>query len=783
MKKIFVNVFSLIILLLVFVQVDAQTLKKSMKAGKTSLKSYKYEAAIQSFTEAIGYDKNCFEAYVLRAQAYEKSNKIQEAADDYSKAFEINPKSQITSYDAGRVLFVLGKQMEAVHLLNHSIELNKSFVPAYLIKINCLVQLKNFPEALSTCDQALAIKKTAQNYYNHGMVSENLKNDKVAETDYRNSIKVDKKFQQSYVGLANVLCRQSKNDEALKFCNQVLLLNPGYTEAYIARSSINYKKSDLTNAITDISKATDLDPQNDRLYFTRATYNYELKLLSNAIIDYSKVISIKNDDYMAYYNRALIYDEMKKTVEASSDYSSFLKIAENNTDVVELVNKAKQKLYVLNTETIKPEIVLNSPSINSQGSIEVALNAKTINLNGTILDQSKLEFIKINDNDFTFDKSLNSVAFTKEIPITSADKIVISASDIYHNLASITYKIVKTEIDPPLIDVITPYATEYNEIFLESETPTAFIEGKVVDESLIKTITIDGVDTKYLSDKTNPSFSATVDIAGKDNIKIKAVDIYGNVTEKNYKLNRETARIFAANPMGKTWVIFIDNSDYESFASLEGPAKDIVTMRSAFSKYDIHNIIEKKNMTKLQMEKFFSIELRDLVKNQKVNSLLVWYAGHGKFVNETGYWIPIDAKRDEEFTYFNVNSLKASMQSYTKYVTHVLVVTDACESGPSFYAAMRGAKKRECGDYAPTKFKSSQVFSSAGSELAADNSPFTKTFAKSLDYNTNSCIAIDNIVISVNESIGQGAKQAPRFGKIQGLDDEDGTFFFMKKTQ
>jgi hypothetical protein len=113
----------------------------------------------------------------------------------------------------------------------------------------------------------------------------------------------------------------------------------------------------------------------------------------------------------------------------------------------------------------------------------------------------------------------------------------------------------------------------------------------------------------------------------------------------------------------------------------------------------------------------------------------------------------------------------------------VLVVTDACESGPSFYAAMRGAKKRECGDYQATKFKSSQVFSSSGYELASENSPFTKTFARSLDYNTNSCIAIDNIVISVTETVGQASKSAPKFGKIPGLQDDDGTFFFMKKYQ
>jgi len=783
MKKMFMNGISIFVLLLVFVQVDAQSPKKAMKAGKASLKGYQYEAAIQSFTEAIGINPNLLDAYVLRGQAYEKSSKLQEAANDYSKSSDLNPNNPKLSYDAGRLLFILGKHMEAIHMLNHSIEINKSYLPAYLIKVNCLVALKNFSEGLATCDQALAIKKTAENYYNHGMVSENLKNDKVAETDYRNSIKIDRKFKQSYVGLANVLSRQNKTDEALKFCNAVLILYPSYTDAYLTRSSIYYRKSDLMNALTDISKTIDLDPQNDNLYFIRAGYNSEFKQSQNAINDYTKVISMNNKNYMAYYNRALIYDETKKPTDAASDYMNFLKLAESNPDLADLIGKAKQKVYDLNFETVKPEIVLDSPVVKADGSIDVALNAKKVNLDGVIQDQSKIEFIKINDKDYAYDKTKNKISITQEIPITDDDKITITASDIYHNLAVKTYKIRRTEIDPPVIDIITPYTSEYNEIFLESEAPTVFIEGKLADESLIKYVTIDGVDAKFFSDKNNPNFSATIDITGKDNIKIKSADIYGNTVEKTYKLNRETARIAASNPMGKTWVVFIDNSDYESFASLEGPAKDITTMRAAFSKYDIHNIIEKKNMTKVQMEKFFQLELRDLVKNQKVNSLLVWYAGHGKFINETGYWIPVDAKRDDEFTYFNVNTLKASMQSYTNYVTHVLVVTDACESGPSFYAAMRGTKKRECGDYSPTKFKSSQVFSSAGYELAADNSPFTKTFAKSLDYNTNSCIAIDNIVISVTESLGQGTKQTPKFGKIAGLEDEDGTFFFMKKNQ
>jgi hypothetical protein len=282
---------------------------------------------------------------------------------------------------------------------------------------------------------------------------------------------------------------------------------------------------------------------------------------------------------------------------------------------------------------------------------------------------------------------------------------------------------------------------------------------------------------------TQHSFSASINILNKDGFTITAEDSYGNKVEKKYVLNRENIALLADNPMGKTWVIFIENSKYQSFASLDGPTKDVTMMKSAFAKYKIHNVVHKKNMTKSKLERFFSIELRDLVKSNRVNSLLVWYAGHGKFINESGYWIPVDAKRDDEFTYFNINNLKAGMQSYSKLITHTLVVTDACESGPSFYQAMRSTPEdRSCNDWQATKFKSSQVFSSAGYELASDNSQFTKTFANTLSSNPNSCIPIETIVSKVKTAVSKGGtKQKPKFGKIAGLEDENGTFFFIKK--
>jgi hypothetical protein len=185
-------------------------------------------------------------------------------------------------------------------------------------------------------------------------------------------------------------------------------------------------------------------------------------------------------------------------------------------------------------------------------------------------------------------------------------------------------------------------------------------------------------------------------------------------------------------------------------------------------------------MTKAELSKFFSIELRDMIRSNRVNSLLIWYAGHGKYINESGYWIPVDAARNDEFSYYNINALKAAMEVYPDFLTHTLVITDACESGPSFYQAMRSEiKERSCDDWTATMLKSSQVFSSAGYEQAVDDSQFTRTFANVLINNPDNCLPIESIVLKVTSAVENSSRQTPQFGKISGLEDEDGTFFFV----
>jgi hypothetical protein len=246
-----------------------------------------------------------------------------------------------------------------------------------------------------------------------------------------------------------------------------------------------------------------------------------------------------------------------------------------------------------------------------------------------------------------------------------------------------------------------------------------------------------------------------------------------------------TLVLYAQEPessKGKTWVIFVENSNYESFASLNGPGNDVSLMKSALTNYEIDRVIHKKDLTKEKTEEFFSRELKSLIRANNVNSLLLWYAGHGKSIHEISYWIPVDARRDDEQSYYNITNLKQSLLSYTSTVNHVLVVTDACETGPSFYETMRSINtQRDCNKSSDRDARSSQVYSASGYEIAVDNSQFTTLFAGFLINNNNACLPIETIVLNVNTELVNARQPKPKFGKIEGLDDNNGTFFFIGK--
>ena len=777
MKK---HLVLLSVLLFVTVIASGQNYKKYYRAGTEFMKMGKYQDAVAQFTKAIEVEPSDADLYIARGKAYERTGDIKAAYSDFEKASGFSPRNVETLVKLGIISNSMGNYNQALGYLNRATKIEKRNNIIYPEKIAALMGLEDYEKALDASDTALVLKEEPRIFYYRGIAFANLKDDVQAKKELERALSKDSRYEDARLALAGLYLRQGQIKEALGQCNIAIQANERSTKAYTMRSNIYVAGLDYPSAINDISRNIVIDPENPDYYYTRGLYYQQFNQHSNAINGFYKYVTAKPDDPAGYFARAKSYEETMNFERAVADYEKITQLSDYDLRAQKLLADTRQRLYELNRESLAPEINIFSP-VFTDDIIEVRGDNNSVLITGKINEKSKLSSFQINGKDIFFEKRGNEYEFLTSVDVTGLDNLTLLARDEYNNERYLHYVLRRTEVTPPAVAIIAPYASDDGQVYVDN-SPTLFIEGKVSDQSKIKSIFIEGVTASYAIDQFNPSFTATVDVANKSKITVIAEDAYGNRQISEFKLNRDGVTIGEANPMGKTWVVFIENSQYTSFASLDGPVKDIDLMKQAFSKYQINNIILKKDMTKEEMDKFFSIELRDLIKGNQVKSLLIWYAGHGKFINDVGYWIPVDARRDDEFTYFNINSLRASMESYINFLTHTLVVTDACESGPSFYQAMRSdLKQRSCSDWKSTQFKSSQVFSSAGYELAVDNSQFTQTFANTLANNPNACMPIEEIVSKVSVAVGSNNQQKPKFGKITGLRDEDGTFFFIAK--
>ena len=789
--------FTVLVLLLVVtcLNLAGQPARKYIKAGEEFTRNGMLEDAIDQYSKAIDEDPSSADGYLRRARVYEMTGNYGLACDDYRRANNFLPDDTGILYSLGRMCNMLGASAkatpeekakfytDAVSYLQKAIRKEFRNGKLYTEKVVSLIGMEQWDKALGASDTAIQMRDDAVNYYHQGIIYQKKGDDNTARRQLEKAVTKDKSFATARLELARVLVRQGDVNSALGQCNMVIQQDPKNVEAYLTRATVYEAKLDYPSAINDVSTAILLEPAGLQHYVTRGICYQKFNQHLAAVSDFTRALSIDQFRPEIYLMRARSYEEIHDFEKAADDYSRVLAMNENGSSAKKLLTEANDRLFAINRESTSPEILLESPTITGKSEIEVGLDKTKIMVTGKVTDKSLLAEFSINNIPVRFEGK-GTIPFAAEVDIPSDETLRIIARDVYDNEKVLTYRIRRTEVDPPEIQIIAPYILGEDVLVIDSIAATIDIEGKVKDQNLIRSVKIENMSAQFSQDNLNPSFIAKgIDVRNNDKVTILVEDIYGNRTIRDYSLDRNGTTISASNPMGKTLVVFIENSDYQNFAALQGPPKDASLITGVLEEdYQVLPVRRLRNQSKQQMEKFFSIDLRDEVRAKQIKSLVIWFAGHGKFINDVGYWIPIDARRDEEFTYFSLNTLRASMETYMNYLTHVLVITDACESGPSFYQAMRTElKPRNCADWRATQFKSSQIFSSAGYELAVDDSQFTRTFASALRGNPNTCISIEEIVLHVTKAVTQNNQQKPRFGKITGLKDEDGTFFFVKK--
>lgn len=774
----------------------AQSPKTIFRQGQELVKQQKFPAAIEKFSEAIQLNPEYSDAITARASCYLLLENYAKALPDYELAMKLQPKKSEWCLKAADCNFKLNKIPEAKFLYRKMdeqyLEVNEY---AHEQLVWCDILGRDFQEAIRRSGEALNdFKENDYFYFLRGVAYDSLQNFQLSVLSYQSGIKLalgkekrnatlQLRLKPYFFNLAHAHYQLFQFDDALSNINKALSFDGNDPKVLFLKGQIQAQRAEYADALGTLDLAVKNDSLNLNIYMNRAAILKKLNQFNKAISDYSRVIKASDTAFTALALRAQSFESIGKYAEAQKDYQRALEIAgpKKKLELQGSMNRLKNRMYESNREENPPEVILRSPEQTGKNEILVPKSYEFIELSGKVEDQSFIKSISAEGVEADFSRDSLNPKFKLLLSIRDKNEVTLKVSDVYMNQSTLNLNFNRKEKNLPSLKLFIPYSQQTHEIFYDKkQDPMLNINGKVEDESLISEIIINGVNAVFDLSQINPLFNVKVDLSNTDSVVVGIRDEHGNLASFRYLINAREGRAIQNNPMGRTWLVFIENSNYIEYESLEGPSKDAMAIKSALNDYRFENRITKKDMTYAQMDRFFRVELRDLVKQQQVNSLLIWFGGHGRYINESGYWIPSDARKDDEATFFPISSLKGYLSGYGSSLTHLLVVSDACESGAAFYTELTGLiPSTRCNNPTATQ-KSSQVFSSTSTEKASDNSIFAQTFASSLNGNPNPCISIFEISKLVAAAVEKNQRQRTRFGKIDGLPNDGGTFLFVR---
>ncbi|MBU0991698.1 MAG: caspase family protein [Proteobacteria bacterium] len=179
-------------------------------------------------------------------------------------------------------------------------------------------------------------------------------------------------------------------------------------------------------------------------------------------------------------------------------------------------------------------------------------------------------------------------------------------------------------------------------------------------------------------------------------------------------------------------------------------------------------------------------KLRDSLTED--DNLLIFYAGHGflDVKGDEGYWLPIDAKKDNEINWISNSYLATVLKAIA--ARHVLIVSDSCYSGKlSREAGSSRVSLKNLSYYKNISSKKSRcVISSGGLEPVIDSggknghSVFASSFIDTLTDNKG-IIDSNTLFTKVRHIVMLNASQTPEYSDLRNAGHEGGDFLFIRK--
>ncbi len=261
----------------------------AMLAGKTA-------DAEKAFLTAIEKTPDNHLAYSLLSQLYIAQNKKEPARANAEKALSYSDKSPISNLSMALVKISYFKPDEAQKYLKKSIEIDKTFVPAYIYLSKIYIGADELDLARDTIEEA---KK------NGGYDAEIL----------------------TIAGFIRIAYRDYKS--AIEYFNKAIELNPAIGEPHLGLGMCQFRYREEDRALSSFLTATLLEPRISLYQSAVAKALYELRSFDRSleVWDYAKELD-KNDP-TPYFYRGVALSDLNRPGEAIKELNKSIELNDN----------------------------------------------------------------------------------------------------------------------------------------------------------------------------------------------------------------------------------------------------------------------------------------------------------------------------------------------------------------------------------------------------------------------------------------------------------------------
>ena len=211
---------------------------------------------------------------------------------------------------------------KALPYFEKAVESDSNYAEAWAQTGFCNEKLGHHAEAIESSKKAVALRPSAESFFNIGLASFYLKQYRESADAYRQAIKLDPyNAADAYYALGLTYRDWAKPDEEIQAYKQAIRLKPDYTSAYERLGARYLRSKKFAEAVEIFKQLSILKPGNASAPNNMGEAYLELGKLNEALEAFKQAIRLKPDSGRAYFNLGKCYLAMGNRNAAIEQYN------------------------------------------------------------------------------------------------------------------------------------------------------------------------------------------------------------------------------------------------------------------------------------------------------------------------------------------------------------------------------------------------------------------------------------------------------------------------------